>query len=419
MRAKSLTGVAAWTAVSTALKLAASLLVMKLLAVSYGPVGVGLAGNLLTFVTVLTTFAGGGIYNGVTKYVAALPEDGRRRVLGTSATVVLGCSLLVGVALLVLADPIGRLLFGRDGFAGPVRALAVVQFGLAYASLYQSILKGRRDATGTALSVIGGSVLGASAYWICGVLGGYTGALIGLGLLPALAVVPSYLVLRRRDRDSLRMLRPSWDTETARRLGKFAIMVAVTAALLPSVHIFLRHLLADAHGLGEAGIWQGMSKISDSYLQLLTAPLSLYLLPSLSRLSHAGEISREVGRALRFVLVAAGVVALGLWLTRDLVIEMLYSGEFTAMRELFAWQLCGDVLKVGAYVFGYFVLARASLRFYVLAEVSQFVLLCTISLILIPAHGAVGATQAYLVTYVVHFTLCCAVFLLWRRKARR
>ena len=34
------------------------------------------------------------------------------------------------------------------------------------------------------------------------------------------------------------------------------------------------------------------------------------------------------------------------------------------MRDLFAWQLVGDVLKVGAYVFGYLVIAKAALVLY-------------------------------------------------------
>ncbi len=87
------------------------------------------------------------------------------------------------------------------------------------------------------------------------------------------------------------------------------------------------------------------------------------------------------------------------------------------MRDLFAWQLVGDVLKVGAYVFGYLVIAKASLRFYILAEVSQFTLLMVFSHWLIPAHGALGAAQAYMATYIVYFSLCCGVFLLWRRRA--
>lgn len=55
------------------------------------------------------------------------------------------------------------------------------------------------------------------------------------------------------------------------------------------------------------------------------------------------------------------------------------------MRDLFAWQLVGDVLKVGAYVFGYLVIAKASLRFYILAEISQFILLSAFAHWLIPA----------------------------------
>ncbi|MGS9149543.1 lipid III flippase WzxE, partial [Salmonella enterica subsp. enterica serovar Infantis] len=70
----------------------------------------------------------------------------------------------------------------------------------------------------------------------------------------------------------------------------------------------------------------------------------------------------------------------------------------TAMRDLFAWQLVGDVLKVGAYVFGYLVIAKASLRFYILSEISQFILLTAFAHWLIPAHGALGAAQAYMAT---------------------
>ena len=131
---------------------------------------------------------------------------------------------------------------------------------------------------------------------------------------------------------------------------------------------------------------------------------------------------RIARRILGLVLIAAifGAVAAAsftVWLLRDFAIWLLLSNKFTAMRDLFAWQLVGDVLKVGAYVFGYLVIAKASLRFYILAEVSQFTLLMVFAHWLIPAHGALGAAQAYMATYIVYFSLCCGVFLLWRRRA--
>ena len=81
------------------------------------------------------------------------------------------------------------------------------------------------------------------------------------------------------------------------------------------------------------------------------------------------------------------------------------------MRDLFAWQLVGDVLKVGAYVFGYLVIAKASLRFYILAEISQFTLLmvlCQLCESLRMAHWA--QPQAYMATYIVYFLFVVACF---------
>jgi antigen flippase len=121
-------------------------------------------------------------------------------------------------------------------------------------------------------------------------------------------------------------------------------------------------------------------------------------------------------KSLRFVLPAVAAVSFCVWLLRDVAIWLLFSDKFTAMRDLFAWQLVGDVLKVGAYVFGYLVIAKASLVLY--PGGSEPVCIAdAFSRLLIPTHGAAGAAQAYMATYIIYFALCCGVFLLWRRRA--
>ena len=72
----SLAKASLWTAASTLVKIGAGLLVVKLLAVSFGPAGVG-AGNFRQLVTVLGVLAGAGIFNGVTKLVAQHHDDPR------------------------------------------------------------------------------------------------------------------------------------------------------------------------------------------------------------------------------------------------------------------------------------------------------------------------------------------------------
>lgn len=103
------------------------------LAVSFGPSGVGLAGNFRQLVTVLGVLAGAGIFNGVTKYVAQYHDDAAqlRRVVGTSSAMVTGFSTLMAIIFLLAAAPISRGLFGHTHYQGLVRLVALVQMGIA------------------------------------------------------------------------------------------------------------------------------------------------------------------------------------------------------------------------------------------------------------------------------------------------
>ncbi|WP_313072895.1 lipid III flippase WzxE [Atlantibacter hermannii] len=415
----SLAKASVWTAASTLIKIAAGLLVIKLLAVAFGPEGVGQAGNFRQLITVLGVLAGAGIFNGVTKLVAQHHDDPEqlKRVTGTSSAMVLGFSTLLAAVFLLAAQPISMGLFGHDRYQNVVRLVAFIQMGIAWANLTLAILKGFRDARGNALSLIIGSIIGVAAWYLCFRLGGYEGALLGLALVPALVVFPALWMMKRREHVPFSYLKPRWNSPLAGQLSKFTLMALMTSVTLPVAYVMMRNLMAAQYSWDEVGIWQGVSTISDAYLQFITATFSVWLLPTLSRLTAKEDITREVVRSLKFVLPAVAAASFTVWLLRDFAIWLLFSVKFAAMRDLFAWQLVGDVLKVGAYVFGYLVIAKASLRFYVLAEISQFALLTGFSRWLIPAHGALGAAQAYMATYIVYFTLCCGVFLLWRRKA--
>ena len=97
----SLAKASLWTAASTLVKIGAGLLVGKLLAVSFGPAGLGLAANFRQLITVLGVLAGAGIFNGVTKYVAQYHDNPQqlRRVVGTSSAMVLGFSTLMALRI--------------------------------------------------------------------------------------------------------------------------------------------------------------------------------------------------------------------------------------------------------------------------------------------------------------------------------
>ncbi|HGJ5875925.1 MAG TPA: lipid III flippase WzxE [Arsenophonus sp.] len=414
----SLAKASIWTAISTLIKIGAGLIVIKLLAVSFGPSGVGQAGNFRQLITVLGVLSGAGIFNGVTKYVAEYRQTPTKlgSVLGTSSAIILGFSTLLAIIFLLSSSFISLVLFGHTHYQTVICALALIQIGIAYANYFLAILKGYRDVKGNALSIIIGSLAGVIAYYICFRLTGYEGALIGLALVMALIVVPAAFMILRHKQLIWLYFKPKWNGAIGHNLAKFTLMALITSVTLPVAYIMMRNLLAEQYSWHEVGIWQAVSSISDVYLQFITASFTVYLLPTLAKLQHKHEISTEIFKALKFVLPAVVIASFTVWLLRDLAIWLLFSDKFMAMRDLFAWQLIGDVLKVGAYVFGYLVIAKAALRFYILTEVTQFALLTGFAYWLIPAYGALGAAQAYMATYIVYFILCSGIFYLYHRQ---
>ncbi len=178
----SLAKASVWTAGSTLIKIGVGLLIVKLFAVSFGPSGVGLAGNFRQLITVLGVLSGAGIFNGVTKYVAEHHQDPQklRAVLGTSSTIILGFSTLLAIVFLLCSAPISAALFDTEQYSSVIRMVALIQMGIAYANYFLAILKGYRDAAGNATAIIFGSIIGVVAYYLCYLMGGYDGALAGL-----------------------------------------------------------------------------------------------------------------------------------------------------------------------------------------------------------------------------------------------
>lgn len=158
----SLARASLWTSLSTLTKILCGLLVVKLLAVSYGPAGIGLAGNFRQLITVLGVMAGAGIFNGVTRFTAEYQQQPEklRALTATSSAIVSGASLLLAFVLLLAAALISEMLFGNEQYRQVIRIVAFLQAGIAWANLLQAQLKGFRDARGNALVVAGGSLLG-------------------------------------------------------------------------------------------------------------------------------------------------------------------------------------------------------------------------------------------------------------------
>lgn len=181
------------------------------------------------------------------------------------------------------------------------------------------------------------------------------------------------------------------------------IIMAVTAAIAAPLSLMLiRKLLVVNVGWSITGEWQAVWKISEVYLSVITIALSTYYLPQLSKLKSAEDIKKEIANALKVVLPVVVILALMVYLLRDIIVHVLFTGDFYEARNYFSVQLVGDVIKIISWLYAFPMLSKGAVKWFVSSEIFFSITFVLFSYFLISMLGAHGANWAYLINYSLY-----------------
>lgn len=290
-----------WITGSTVLRLAAGLLAVKLIAVVCGPEGLGRLGQLMSVISILALLAGGGVQNGIAARLPGRREDGSEgaTVLATAAWIGAAWTILAALTLLVASPSLAEHLLGNPQLTWALVALALVQPLLAFAALRSGEVIGRGESVRFAQLSCVAIILGTLGLALATGFGGLAGAAFGLIWS---AASPGIVHLFWAWRTRAKLFRPRWQRDEALQLGRFSLMLVISALSLPVVQILLRDRMAEQVGWSEVGQWQAVLRISESNLQFVTVMLSSWFLPRVATALTAPALSRCVAEAYRFVV---------------------------------------------------------------------------------------------------------------------
>lgn len=190
------------------------------------------------------------------------------------------------------------------------------------------------------------------------------------------------------------------------QIGGYILMAITSALTLPLALIFIRNSLIDSVGLNATGEWQAVWKISEVYLGVITMTLSTYYIPKLSRLTN-DIFLKEINKTAIIILFISILSAISVYMFRDMLIKILFTKDFYNARDYFFIQLCGDVIKVGSWIYAYPLVCRGMTKLVVLSEVLFALTFIVLGKILIIKYGVHGANIAYVLSYLVYFLFVC------------
>lgn len=393
-------------AIAHGLRMVVNLIVIKFISVAMGPAGLGMLGNLMSATTMVMLFSGGGIVNGITKYVAEFNSrpDRLRQFLQGAAAYGFTASIIVLLISFVAARPLSLALFGTADMAWLIPTLGIAHLLCFIGSAIIATVNGKQQPFNFALITGSGYLAVIPVAFLLIKFGGTSGAAIALVAVIVSTAIPAVIVGARNG--LIPMLRPRYHGEDSKRLFRFTCITLVSATAFPLTEIFIRTHLTDHLGIASTGIWQAMTRLSGAILGFFTVYLATSHMPRLSAIADRKEAAATVIRALLVVGPMFACAAFLIYVMRSTVIQLLFSSSFVALEDIIGWQLIGDLFRVCSYVVGFLVVAKAALKVHIVGELAQCLLYLGFALGAVRmGFGLQEVAQAYALTYAIYFIL--------------
>src|SRR5450830_7554 len=340
---------------AVAVKVGSALLLNKLLAVYVGPAGYAVIGQFQNAVSIVVNLAGGVVATGVTKATAQHFDDEAKQhaVWQTAIRFSLGASIIAAIVLLFIGNSLAQWLLHRADMSNVFVWLALTLPAMAANNLLLAIVNGKKEVGIYVTANIIGSLISMLVVGLFAFNFGLYGTLVAFTINPAIVLLATAAIVARRDWFKAKFLWGRMNRPALRELSGFGLMGLTSALTVPISYMLIRDHLATNLGLTAAGYWQASWKISEIYLMLVTTTLSVYYLPRLAEIRAAPELKTEIIKVYRFVMPIVVAGAAVIFFLRDFIIHALFTPEFLPMRDLFPWQLAGDVIKIGSWILAY------------------------------------------------------------------
>ena len=401
---------------STAISLIARLISTKIVAVYLGTNGMFLMGQLKDFLRLGNTISSFGIENGIIKYTSEFDkqEIELKGIVGTSFKINFFSALIVSGLILVFKEKVSDFLqinFNQN-FYFLILICSVISASIH--TCFLSIYNGLKKIELYVLINIFSNILSAIVIILLVLEMEIIGAFYALALNQILSLLINVMFYIYYRPFKIKWILESFITENLKKLSKFSVMaIAGPTCLIISTFIIRDHIYNE-FGSDYAGSWEAMWRISAIYLLFLITTFKFYLIPTFSKINDE-KLKQEVFKVWRVTIPIIIIITIGVYLTKNIIIDILLSKEFVLINAIIFFHLLGDVIKINCWVLGNIMISKADTKSFVFFQIEWSAIFIILSYLFIDMYGFVGVSISYFITYIIHFTLLNLYYrkLLW------
>jgi PST family polysaccharide transporter len=239
---------------------------------------------------------------------------------------------------------------------------------------------------------------------------GVKGALVSAVTYQSVMIFVSFWMLRKLPWFNWSYFSKKIDSNISKEYFQYSVMTLVSIAVVPISQMFLRGYVISEISSEAAGCWEGMNRISNMYLSVITSSFGVYYLPRLSELHDNKSLHNEIIKSYKVIvpLLLGGLTFV--YIIRSYVINILFTPEFASMKDLFIWQQIGDFFIISSWLLANLMVAKSKTILFVSTEIIASLLYVILGVIFVRLNGVVGITQAYMINYIVYMGVMAIAF---------
>lgn len=394
--------------VAVLIRTATLFLLNKILAIYVGPAGYAAIGQFQNFIQMVTTFAGTAINNGVVKYTAEYNEDKSKQqmVWRTASTIILSASLIFSFFIVIFQKKLSIYIFHTYDYKSIFIWFAIFLPFFTFNTLFLAILNGKKEVSKLVIANIIGSLFSLTITSILAIKYSLYGALVSLSIYQSLVFFVTLFLCYKADWFKIKYLFGKIDKNIAKKFSAFALMAFVSVFFGNIAQIFLRTIIINRFDIFHAGYWDAMTRLSGGYLMFVSTIIGVYYLPKLAELKFYKEIKNEVFYGYKYIFPIVIAISGVIFFFKELIVKVLFTDKFMPMLDLLAWQLTGDVIKVGSWIISYMMLSQAMTKIFIITETFFALSIIPITIVLTQYFGFKGVAMAFALNNLLYWIVC-------------
>ncbi len=353
-----------------------------------------------------------GVNNSIVTLFVENKEDPKELSLiySTFFWLFLAISGVLGIVVLFCAPSISSFLFYTTQYATPIRFFGLFLPLMVINTFWLAIYNGlERYKTLVYLQVISNVLVFAiTAYciWKNQILGG----LFSVALSEVLMVAVTFSFVWK-DKGAFQFdLKKVISPKYVQVIQKFSIMALLSAVLVPFTLLLIRNIIVQHYSLQQAGIWDGVNRLSSFYMMFFSSGLSLYYMPKLAAIHTETEFKKELKSYYTIFVPLFLLIIIGVFVLKSYLVRIAFTAEFEPINSLLIWQLAGDFFRIMTLAFGFQVVVKTMMKRYFFIEILFNVTYGALCYYWIENQALTGVVKAYFYANVVCFLFVLFLF---------